>query len=120
MTIVTSSSGELEVVHNLGTSGRVMLRAIEWYQAQREGMLSPCRFYPSCSHYAHEAITKHGAVRGGLLAVRRLARCRPFGRSGYDPVPESHACHRHDHTPTHVITARVPDAVENKGQISNV
>ncbi|MFN4309493.1 MAG: membrane protein insertion efficiency factor YidD [Ferrovibrio sp.] len=46
-----------------------------------------CRYQPTCSCYALEALEKHGAARGGYLAVRRLARCHPFGSSGYDPVP---------------------------------
>jgi len=46
-----------------------------------------CRFYPSCSCYAHDAIEMHGAVRGTVLAVRRLVRCHPWNRGGYDPVP---------------------------------
>lgn len=46
-----------------------------------------CRFRPTCSEYALDAITTHGAVRGGWLAVRRLARCHPWGGSGWDPVP---------------------------------
>lgn len=46
-----------------------------------------CRYQPTCSCYALEALEQHGAVRGGYLAVRRLARCHPFGGSGYDPVP---------------------------------
>jgi putative membrane protein insertion efficiency factor len=65
-----------------------MLAAIEWYQRAVEGRPSPCRFYPSCSAYAHEALTVHGAWRGLALTIRRLARCRPFGPSGFDPVPE--------------------------------
>jgi putative membrane protein insertion efficiency factor len=61
--------------------------AIRAYQAARFGRLSPCRFHPSCSAYAEEAIASHGLVRGGLLAMRRVARCRPHGGRGFDPVP---------------------------------
>jgi len=46
-----------------------------------------CRFLPTCSDYAREALERHGPVRGGWLAVRRVARCHPWGGSGYDPVP---------------------------------
>ncbi len=46
-----------------------------------------CRFYPTCSQYAIEAIEKHGAFKGSLLAVKRIGRCHPFNPGGYDPVP---------------------------------
>ncbi len=46
-----------------------------------------CRFYPSCSVYAEQAIQKYGAIYGSYLAIRRLLRCHPFHRGGYDPVP---------------------------------
>jgi putative membrane protein insertion efficiency factor len=46
-----------------------------------------CRFYPSCSHFAADAVRSHGALRGGLLAARRLMKCTPFHPGGHDPVP---------------------------------
>ena len=66
-----------------------MLKLIRFYQIY----LSPlkghetCRFYPSCSQYAIEAIQKYGVGKGTLLAVWRILRCNPFSRGGYDPVP---------------------------------
>jgi putative membrane protein insertion efficiency factor len=67
---------------------RSALRLIRAYQL----LLSPmfggsCRFLPSCSEYASEAVASWGVVRGSLLALRRLARCHPLGAHGYDPVP---------------------------------
>ncbi len=46
-----------------------------------------CRFLPTCSHYAMEALERHGALKGGWLALRRILRCHPFAAAGYDPVP---------------------------------
>ena len=46
-----------------------------------------CPYWPTCSQYGLEAITKHGAVKGGLLTIWRIARCNPFSKGGYDPVP---------------------------------
>jgi uncharacterized protein len=50
---------------------------------------SSCKFYPTCSAYAQEAVARHGVVRGLSLALRRLLRCRPFSAGGYDPVPDA-------------------------------
>ena len=62
---------------------------IRGYQLVISPVLGPsCRYLPSCSDYAVEAIERHGALAGMWLALRRLARCHPWGGSGYDPVPE--------------------------------
>ena len=61
-----------------------LVRAYQWVFA---GRVSPCRYVPSCSSYALEALEVHGFLRGSWLAVRRLGRCHPWGRSGWDPVP---------------------------------
>jgi uncharacterized protein len=66
----------------------VLVAWIRAYQLALSPMLAPaCRFEPTCSHYAILAIERHGAVRGGWLAVRRILRCHPFRPGGYDPVP---------------------------------
>lgn len=65
-----------------------LLGLIRLYQLTLSPWLgNPCRYEPTCSHYAAEAIERHGAVRGVWLAAKRLGRCHPWGRSGYDPVP---------------------------------
>ena len=76
-----------------GPLARLLTRVIGWYQVARKGRVSPCRFVPSCSTYALDAVTDHGAVRGSALAARRLLRCHPWGGHGYDPVPPPPAAH---------------------------
>jgi len=67
---------------------QILLWLIRAYQLSLSPWLGPrCRFYPSCSCYAHTAIEEHGAMRGVWLALRRLLRCHPFHEGGYDPVP---------------------------------
>lgn len=71
-----------------GVAKRAVVVALRFYQH----FISPlfpgqCRFRPTCSEYAVRAVNKYGVLRGGLLAVRRVLRCHPFGPSGYDPVP---------------------------------
>lgn len=71
-------------------AARVLLVAVRGYQI----LLSPlfagsCRYIPSCSQFMAEAVRRHGAVRGGWLGVRRLARCHPLGSRGFDPVPHT-------------------------------
>jgi putative membrane protein insertion efficiency factor len=65
------------------------LRALRFYKAAVSPLLPPaCRFTPTCSEYAYLAVERHGVVRGGWLAARRLLRCHPLARGGFDPVPE--------------------------------
>jgi len=67
---------------------RAAATVIRGYQLLLSPLLPPsCRFTPSCSQYALEAVTRHGALRGSWLAARRLARCHPFHPGGFDPVP---------------------------------
>jgi len=66
---------------------KVFIFLIKFYQKLTFFKRPSCRFYPSCSQYAVEAITKYGAVKGGWLTVKRISRCHPFHPGGYDPVP---------------------------------
>ena len=67
---------------------RFLLGLIHFYQRYISPGLPPrCRFIPTCSQYAVEAIEKYGALKGGWLAFRRVLRCNPFHKGGYDPVP---------------------------------
>jgi len=72
----------------VSVAGRGVIAGVRLYQAARHGRPSPCRYWPSCSNYAIEAIERHGAVRGSWLALARIGRCNPWGGHGVDPVPE--------------------------------
>ena len=71
---------------------RAVVGALRFYKSRISPQLPPaCRYTPTCSEYAIEAIERHGVLRGGLLATRRVLSCNPFSRGGYDPVPEAKA-----------------------------
>ncbi len=74
-----------------GAPARVgLIGAIKAYRVILGGLLGgQCRFYPSCSHYAEQAVRTHGALRGTLMAVWRVLRCQPFSRGGVEEVPSS-------------------------------
>jgi putative membrane protein insertion efficiency factor len=78
-----------EMARQAGATVRaVLLAAIRFYTRFLSGWLGgQCRFAPTCSHYAETAIVRHGAVRGTMMAAWRVARCNPYGRGGFDPVP---------------------------------
>lgn len=68
--------------------GKALILIAKGWQKGPSAILPPsCRFAPSCSAYAIEAITRYGAAKGGWLAAKRIVRCHPFGGHGYDPVP---------------------------------
>jgi uncharacterized protein len=70
----------------------ILLGGIALYRLTLSGWLGgQCRFLPTCSRYAEDAIRVHGAIKGSVLAVGRVLRCNPFGRGGLDPVPRAHA-----------------------------
>ncbi|MCP1111110.1 putative membrane protein insertion efficiency factor [Lachnospiraceae bacterium PF1-21] len=68
---------------------KILIGLIRFYQKYLSGAKggSTCRYYPTCSQYALEAVTKHGALKGGGLAIWRILRCNPFSKGGVDPVP---------------------------------
>lgn len=74
-----------------GRFGRVLIGMVRGYQLARSGRPTGCRYLPSCSEYAIEAIERHGSLPGALLAARRVARCTPWGGHGVDPVPDRRA-----------------------------
>lgn len=71
----------------MSLAARLLTGLFRGWQLVRAGRPSPCRFSPTCSEYGLEAVRTHGAWRGGLLTLRRLGRCHPWGPFGFDPVP---------------------------------
>jgi putative membrane protein insertion efficiency factor len=78
-------------VERHGLLARLLVGVFRGWQRFRGARPSPCRFTPTCSAYGIEAVETHGAWRGGVFAARRVLRCHPWGRFGYDPVPERKA-----------------------------
>lgn len=124
------ASAEAGPLPGLGTPLRwaaAVVRAV-WTLPQRllilllmayRAVISPlygqvCRFFPSCSAYALEAVTVHGAVRGSYLAVRRLMRCHPWNSGGLDPVPDGHRQWPEDKIPR-IVVLNHPDRYWTEG-----
>ena len=97
------------MMHILADGPAILLRGlIKFYQYVVSPIIGPrCRYLPTCSEYAAEAVERHGAVAGGWLALKRLGRCHPWGGSGLDPVPDDcsgKTCDHHHargHTASH-------------------
>ena len=97
-------------------STTVVIRAIQWYQrtisAQRPAC---CRYYPTCSRYAIEAISRYGTIKGGILAVLRLLRCRPWTSCSIDDVPRKYSIfYRYTWSKAHEEPRITPLAEEDK------
>ncbi len=97
------SSGGIDMLDRSGPDAtgdrhpsNVLVRGIHVYQLARANRPTGCRYVPTCSEYAAEAIGRYGTLRGMWLAARRLGRCHPWGGQGFDPVPEgSEPCSDH-------------------------
>ena len=87
----------------VGVPTKVLRACVRGYQHLASGRPSPCRYQPSCSTYAIEALEVHGALRGSWLAVRRIARCNPWGGKGHDPVPPTTTQVAVDRPPSEVL-----------------
>ena len=85
---MAQTDGSLNIMRTL------FIIPIWFYRYFISPLLGPrCRFYPSCSHYAEDAIREHGVIRGSWLAVKRLGKCHPWHEGGCDPVPPNSSTH---------------------------
>ena len=75
----------------MSLGARLIGRLVRVYQAITKQRPSPCRYLPTCSNYALDALELHGACQGAWLSIRRIGRCHPWGGSGWDPVPQRKA-----------------------------
>lgn len=111
----------------MSLAAKIMLAFIRVYQFTLSTLMGKqCRFYPSCSYYAAEAIQRFGAVRGGWMGFRRIMRCHPWNPGGYDPVPESlpvqgkfyseNRCNCATHAAQAITCAENPAATAPRGQ----
>ncbi len=66
---------------------KILLKLIEIYQSMPLSSHSKCKYYPTCSNYAKEAITKYGTIKGTIIAIKRILKCNPFSKGGIDLVP---------------------------------
>ena len=83
----------------MNPAARLVWFAVRAYQLVTAGRPSACRYVPSCSNYALEALEEHGLVRGSWFMACRLGRCHPWGRTGWDPVPVSGSSARSEESP---------------------
>src|SRR5579862_3600270 len=107
-----TEAGPERRAESMSLAARGLLFAVRVYQAFFSGLMpSACKFYPSCSHYAAEAVRVHGARRGAWLALRRLSRCHPFTPGGVDLVPD--AADFPGEAPTQETKVRLPEEVRS-------
>ena len=88
----------------MSTAARAVKVLITAYQRATDHRPTPCRYVPSCSYYAVEAVEVHGAVKGAWLSMRRLLRCRPGAPTGWDPVPDANGRVAPDPTANEAVT----------------